>query len=167
MLKAIFIFVAIIHGLIHIMGFSKAYHVGNIPQIAKDISKPAGLLWLITVILLIVAVLLFLMKKECWPYIAAIAIVISQVLIMSVWKDPKFGTIANIIVLLVSIAAWGSVHFASKFKKDVKSYLLKANSIQTDLLTETHSFITTTPSKVPALLQCDKQTESEKYENCI
>ena len=136
MLKYIFAFIILIHGLIHFMGFAKAFGYGNITQITKQISRPAGLLWLVIAILFLVAVLLFLLKKETWPYIAITAVVISQILIITVWKDAKFGTIANVIVLLVAIAAWGSQHFESTFRNDVKSHLLKTNNIQTDLLTE-------------------------------
>ena len=136
MLKYIFAFIILIHGLIHFMGFAKAFGYGNITQLTKHISKPAALLWLIIAFLFLVAVLLFLLKKETWPYIAITAVVISQILIITVWKDAKFGTITNVIVLLVAIAAWGSQHFESTFRNDVKSHLLKTNNIQTDLLTE-------------------------------
>ena len=121
MLKYFFAFILFIHGLIHFTGFAKAYNYVNITQLTKYISKPAGVLWLITALLFIVAVLLFLLKKESWPYIAVIAAFISQILFIIVWKDAKFGSIANVIVT---------------FSKDVKSHLLKTSNIQTDLLTE-------------------------------
>ena len=136
MLKYIFAFIILTHGLIHFMGFAKAFGYGNITQLTKHISKPAGLLWLIIAFLFLVAVRLFLLKKETWPYIAITAVVISQILIITFWKDAKFGTITNVIVLLVAIAAWGSQHFESTFRNDLKSHLLKTNNIQTDLLTE-------------------------------
>jgi hypothetical protein len=137
MLKIILVFITVIHGLIHVMGFAKAYGYGNIAQLSKDISKPAGLLWLITAIVFMVAVLLFILKKESWPYVAVVAVVVSQILIITVWKDAKFGTIANVIVLFVAIAAWGSQQFESTFSNDVKSHLHKTSNIQADLLTET------------------------------
>ena len=136
MLKFLFALFMLVHGLIHYMGFAKAFGYGNITQLTKFISKPSGLLWLITAFLFIIAVLLLLLKNESWPYIAIIAAIISQVLIITVWKDAKFGTIANVIVLLVAIAAWGSQHFESTFRNDVKLNLVKTKSIQTNLLTE-------------------------------
>src|ERR1035437_6036 len=136
MLKYFFSFIILIHGLIHIMGFAKAFGYGNITQLTKDISKPAGSLWLITAILFIVAVLLFLLKKESWPYIAIIAAVISQILIITVWKDAKFGTILNIIILFVAIASWATYHFEMEFKADVKRHIAQTNFSNNDLLTE-------------------------------
>lgn len=126
----------LVHGLIHFMGFAKAYGFGNITQLTKYISKTNGLFWFFAAILFVVATVLFLLNKESWPYIAVISVVISQILIIIVWKDAKFGTIANIIILLVAIAAWGSEHFESTFRKDVKSHLLKTSTTQIDLLTD-------------------------------
>ena len=124
----------LVHGLIHFMGFAKAYGYGNITQLTKYISKTNGSLWLFVTILFVVATVLFLLKKESWTYIAITAVVISQILIISNWGDAKFGSITNIIILLVAIAAWGSQHYESTFRNDVKFHLLEAGTIQADLL---------------------------------
>ena len=145
MLKYFFAFILLIHGLIHFMGFAKAYNYGNITQITKYISKPLGALWLINAILFIVAVLLFLLKKESWSYIAIIAAVISQILIITVWKDAKFGTILNIIILFFAIASYSTYHFEMEFKADVKRHLAKTNFSNNDLLTETDIAMLPTP----------------------
>ncbi len=136
MLKYIFSFLMLIHGLIHFMGFAKAYSFGNITQLTKEISKANGLLWLATALFFIIATMLFLLKKDNWLYIVAIAAVISQILIVASWQDAKFGTIVNVIVMFVAIAAFSSQYFESIFHKDVKLNLLKTSSNQTDLLTE-------------------------------
>ncbi len=43
MIKYFFAAIILIHGLIHCMGFAKAFGYGNITQLSKDISKPSGL----------------------------------------------------------------------------------------------------------------------------
>jgi hypothetical protein len=136
MLKYIFAFVTLIHGLIHFMGFAKAYNYGNITQISKYISKSTGSIWFITAILFIIAVVLFFVKKESWAYFAIVAAVISQILIITVWKDAKFGTIINIIVLFVAIASLAIHHFEMGFKADVERHITQTNFINNDLLTE-------------------------------
>ncbi len=137
MLKYLFAFILLIHGLIHFMGFAKAYNYGNITQLTKDISKVNGLFWLFAAILFVVATLLFLLKKESWPYIATVAAVISQILIITVWKDAKFGSILNVIILFVAIASWATYHFEMGFKADVKRHIAETNFFKNDLLTET------------------------------
>jgi hypothetical protein len=136
MLKYILNFIILIHGLIHFIGFAKAFNCGNIPQITKEISKPFGLLWLGTAILFIVAAVLFLLKKDAWLLIGFLAVLVSQILISMVWNDAKFGSIANIIILVAIILNYGSYRFEKVYQKDVIQNLQRTNSIKKDLLTE-------------------------------
>jgi hypothetical protein len=103
MLKYIFAFIILIHGLIHFMGFAKAFGYGNITQLG-EVSKPMGSLWLITAFLFIIATVLLVLKKDAWLIMGVIAAILSQLLIISVWKDAKFGTVANLIILLTVIS---------------------------------------------------------------
>lgn len=123
MVKILLTFIILIHGLIHFMGFAKAYGYGNITQLTKEVSKPAGAFWFLTAFLFIIATILFLLKKEWWPIIGIIAAVLSQILIITAWKDAKFGTIANIIVLLVAIPAYGNFRFQKMATKEVNELL--------------------------------------------
>ena len=125
------------HGLIHFMGFAKAFNYGSITQLTKEISKPSGLLWLVTAFLFIATTILFLLKKDAWFVFALIAIIISQILIFTVWKDAKFGTIANVIILVAVVLSWGSYHFEKGYQQDVNANLQRTNMLKTDLLTET------------------------------
>ncbi|MFD2724656.1 DUF6920 family protein [Hyunsoonleella rubra] len=104
-----------IHGAIHLIGFVTAFYSTKTPMQVLGISKSIGTLWLITFILFMAVAPLFLTNKKWFP-LAFIAVGISQILIIMAWNDAKFGTIANIIILLVSISACGS----HKFNKMVK-----------------------------------------------
>jgi len=137
MLKYLFAFIMLVHGLIHFMGFAKAFNYGNITQISKEISKPSGLLWLLTAFLFIAATILFFVKKDAWIFVGFAAVIISQILIFTVWKDAKFGTIVNIIILTAAVLSWGSYHFEKGYQQDVKENLQRTNMSKTDLLTET------------------------------
>ncbi len=136
MLKYFFALIILLHGLIHFMGFAKAFGYGKITQLSKEISKPAGFLWFLAAILFVAATILFLLNKASWPFIAIVAVVISQLLIITVWKDAKFGTIANGLILIVAIAGWATQNFETRYINDVKANLLRTNTIQPDLLTE-------------------------------
>jgi hypothetical protein len=136
MVKYIFAVIILMHGLIHFMGFAKAFGYGNITQLTKDISKSAGLLWFAASVSFIVAAILFLLKKESWPVIAIAATIISQILIITVWKDAKFGTIANVLALFVATASWASYHFERQFKEDVKKHMTQSAFSSNDILTE-------------------------------
>src|SRR5688572_4995427 len=133
MLHYLFAFVVFLHGIIHCLGFAKAFHYDN--TLTKVISKPAGLVWLLTALLFATAAGLFLFKKENWPVVALIALVLSQTLIVTNWQDAKYGTIANVLILLVAVAAWGSIRFEKQYLNDINTHL-QHNNNQHDLLTE-------------------------------
>ncbi len=136
MLKYVFVFIVFMHGLIHFMGFAKAFGYGNITQLSKEISKPFGAVWLFTAFLFLAAVVLYFIKNDAWAIVAIIAVVISQILIITVWKDAKFGSIANVIILFVAISSWASFRFEKKFEADVKNLLAQTNLSKVDVLSE-------------------------------
>jgi len=106
-----------LHGLIHLMGFVSAFFSTTIEKQVLGISKPIGALWLVTFILFIISVAQFLDGKK-WFYVAFIAVILSQILIILAWKDAKLGTIANIIIVLVSISAYGMHRFHKMVKNE-------------------------------------------------
>ena len=136
MLKYLTPIILFAHGFIHIIGFAKAFNYANVTQLTKEISKPNGMLWLLTATLFTVAGVLCLLKKESWVYLAFIAIVSSQVLIIYVWQDAKFGTVLNVIILLVAIASWSTYFFEWKFKADAKNGIEQTNIAGNTLLTD-------------------------------
>ncbi len=136
MLKTIFIFVTILHGLIHFLGFAKAFNYGNITQLTKEISKPMGVLWLITAFLFLFCMILYIFKKDNWVYFAFVAVIFSQILIINSWQDAKFGTIINLLVLVVAIIGLFQMKFKSEYKKEVKIGLAESNNLPNKMLTE-------------------------------
>lgn len=136
MLKYLFPLILFIHGLLHLIGFAKAFNHGKVTQLTKAISRPMGSLWLFTALLLFVTALLLIMRNEGWAYIAILSVVISQVLIITVWKDAKFGTVLNIIIILVAIASSATYRFEMAFKSDVKRHMDETNFTSTEILRE-------------------------------
>ncbi len=103
-------FVLTVHALIHLMGFAKAFGFAALPQLVIPISRPMGLLWLLaTLLLLTAAVALWAAPRAFW-ILGAAGLVVSQGVIVASWGDARFGTLANVVVL-VAVAygafAWG------------------------------------------------------------
>ena len=111
MLRYIFAFILLIHGLIHLLGFTKAFKLARVDQLSLPISKFAGLWWLLACILILVTLVAFSLQKEAWWMIGLAAILVSQTLIFAAWQDANFGTIANVLILIVCIIAYGSWSF--------------------------------------------------------
>lgn len=117
----------LIHGSIHFLGFLKAFQLRDIKALNSEITKPLGLLWLLTGCLFLIVTSSYFLKKDWWFYIAFIAIITSQTLIIVTWKDARFGTSINLIILLVSTAAFGNYKF-QKMVNHESSQLLHSST---------------------------------------
>ena len=126
-----------VHGLIHLMGFAKAFQLAEMEQLVKPISKTSGVIWLTATVLFLVTLTLFVLKSDKWWYVGLLAVVVSQALIIGSWSDAKWGTIANLIILIpVFIAFMGSLPSAFKniYRMEVENSL--QSSDEDDLLEE-------------------------------
>jgi hypothetical protein len=113
-MKYIFSALIFLHGAIHLMGFAKAFGYAPIENIHSAISKTSGVFWLLACVLFLAAGIALLAKVDKWYLVSFIAVLLSTFLIISVWNDAKFGTVANMIILagtvfpvLDAIAKWG------------------------------------------------------------
>lgn len=128
------------------MGFSKAYGFGTF-QLTNEISKPMGMIWLITCLLFLLSAALFIFRKDIWWAPSLIAILLSQFLIYINWGDAKFGTIANIIILIISIIGYGTWNFRANFKNEVIKSLNQTDPESISLLTESDISLLPEPVK--------------------
>jgi len=128
MIKTIFASVIAVHGLIHLMGFLKAFQLAEITQLTQTIPKSIGLLWLISALLFITAAAIFLLKYDWWWMIAVPALVLSQVLIIMYWQDAKFGTIVNVIILVGIVIGYGTWSFNTMEKNELETFVTPAIS---------------------------------------
>ena len=133
MIRIIFSFIIILHGLIHLSGFVKEWKLIQVKQLTGEtlislsggLSETVGILWLTACLLFILSGVAYLLGKGWWWMVAVIAIVISQILIIIYWKDAKFGTIANFIILIACVLSYGSWSFDRMVKDELKSFLSK------------------------------------------
>lgn len=120
MLRVFVLIVILVHGLIHLMGFLKAFQMAKLEQLTLPISRTLGLIWLLAAILFVIVWILYIWNVTVWWSIAWLAIVVSQVLIVLFWKDAWLGTLANIILLLPSIVAWGTWNFNRSVEHELR-----------------------------------------------
>jgi hypothetical protein len=130
------LFILFIHGLIHLMGFSKAFGYRNFTQLKKEISKAIGVLWFFAALLFVLTTIMLPFMEELWWISGAAAIVISQFLIFTSWHDAKFGTIANVTFLVVVIIGYRTWSFNNTYKTEVLESLTHAASMEDSILTE-------------------------------
>ncbi|MBK8504752.1 MAG: hypothetical protein IPL46_22605 [Saprospiraceae bacterium] len=139
--------IIVIHGLIHLMGFAKAFGYAELPQITRYLSKGMGILWLLTTLFFLITAISFVLRKDFWWMSGLIAVILSQTLIFLSWESSKFGSIANIIILLSCLVGYSTTSFKRTYQHDV-SQILSSN------LTPTEEILTEKDIKdLPALVQ--------------
>jgi hypothetical protein len=135
-MKWFFFIIVILHGLIHILGFLKAFQFAEISQLIQPISKPSGILWLASLLLLVVSSIQFIGNSEVWWVAALAGVIVSQILIITFWHDAKFGTIPNTIILIVAIIAFADWNFTREVKNEIVEMFAKNPPATNRTLTE-------------------------------
>lgn len=129
LLRILFVLLLSMHGVIHLLGTAKAFDWADISQLRSPVSVTFGFLWMLASILLIVSAITFALRTPWWWFVALPALILSQWLIVTVWTDAKFGSIANVIILFPLIIAArdaGASSFSSRFARDRAALLVHA-----------------------------------------
>lgn len=136
-LRLLLVLVIALHGLIHLLGFAKAFKFAEVSQLTQEISRPAGLAWLLCALLFAGAGALLVFRQPSWWWVALPALLVSQALVFAFWSDAKFGAIANLIILLPVLAAAAEAlpgSYGSRFEAAARVGL--ARQAETLLVTE-------------------------------
>lgn len=119
----------VLHGLIHLIGFVKAFGLATISRLTQPITQPMGLVWLGACLLFIYGgISCFIKNPLCWVAIGT-GIMISQTLIGIYWQDTKAGTFINILLLPVLLTNFGVWNFQKKVGQTVE-ILLNSSPLQ-------------------------------------
>ncbi|MBL0740495.1 DUF6544 family protein [Chryseolinea lacunae] len=134
MLRLLFPGLLVIHGLIHLMGFSKEWNLGP-PMLLKGkshfapagpLAKFFGFLWLLVCILLVGAATLYRMNVGWYGLVALVGVGLSQTLIVFYWQDVKYGTFFNIILAVIIVLKMAHTQFDEKTEVEIS--VLKKNA---------------------------------------
>ena len=105
--KLVVVGLLVLHGLIHLMGFVKEWHLADIKTLSDQTlvplsaitSRVLGVGWLAASVLLVGAAVALLARIEKWWIPALIGIGLSQALIVLWWNDARVGTVANVLLV--------------------------------------------------------------------
>lgn len=125
-----------IHGMIHLFGFLKAFGLSEFNAIAQPVSKPLGILWLLAFILFAGSAILVNTHTNSWWILTAIAVLLSQFLIISFWTDARFGTIINLIILVFALFAYSSYSFKKKVNRETEQMFSKMTASNETIVSE-------------------------------
>jgi hypothetical protein len=117
-----FAIVLVVHGLIHVLGFVKAFGLADLPQLTQPVSPSLGVLWLLGALLFLAAAVALFAWPRGWWAIGACAIVVSMFVIVPSWTDAKFGVLGNLVALIgvvFGFLAQGPVSLRAAYEGDV------------------------------------------------
>lgn len=115
-MKIIYLVLVVLHGLIHFMGPAKAMGWGEHVPLNAPISRPIGLLWLIAALCTLGYAFLFGWKVPAAWMLGLVAVILSQMLIIKYWSDARFGSIINVVILIVVLFSCGEWQFQRQSK---------------------------------------------------
>lgn len=150
-MKVLFLILIIVHALIHILAFLKAFDLAELKEFTSPVSKPMGLIWLLTLVLLTLTAILFLINHPNWWIWGIIGAVLSQILIFQFWSEAKFGSIPNLVIILVSIVGYAQSNFEKMVNQEI-AFIKKESSIQ-DKKTITSEMIVDLPYPIKNWLE--------------
>jgi uncharacterized membrane protein YphA (DoxX/SURF4 family) len=125
-MRWLFLGVLTLHGFIHFLGFAKAFGLMELPQLGQAISRGPGVAWLAAGAMHLVGAVLLLAGSRHWWVAGFLAVLVSQIVIISSWQDAKFGTVANLIILAgvaYGFASSGPLSFSSEYRREVAGRL--------------------------------------------
>jgi hypothetical protein len=96
----VFAVLLIVHGLIHLLGFAKAFRLAALQQLTQPISPLFGLLWLAASLLFIATALSLVVWPRWWWGLGLVAVCASMLAISQSWTDARVGALANLVVLV-------------------------------------------------------------------
>ena len=128
-MRWVVVVVLMLHGLIHLLGFAKAFDLAEMSHLSQPIGRSMGLVWIIASVLMVAASVAFVAAPRWFWLVGACALVLSQSAIFASWSDAKFGALANLFLLLAvafRFASHGPISLREEFADTVRAGLAQA-----------------------------------------
>jgi hypothetical protein len=135
-MKFLLAFIIFIHGLFHFVGFAHAYGYGNVTYLPAEIFPPMGISWLLAGTIFIIAALLVLLNKNYWGVMALAGVLLSEMLIISVWQQAYLGSLLNLLIVIPAFLNIGYYNFESSYLEDVRENLSRTAGMAEDMLND-------------------------------
>ena len=164
-MRTAFIILIVIHGVIHLFGFLKAFNLAEFNAIAQPITKPLGIVWLAAFVIFLATLFLFWTQYDYWWIIGIVGVILSQFLIIVYWQDAKFGTILNVVILAAIIVAYSDWSFARKVQDETAQMLANSSISQQSMVLVSEPMISDLPSIVQKWLVNSGVVGKERIQN--
>ena len=134
-MRTAFLTLLIVHAAIHLMWFAHSLGWVNLSYFQKDIPGMVGFSWLLAAGFFLWSALQLGRRRPKWFLPALIAVLLSQMWIFSAWEDTKYGSFANLFVMVGILVGYAKWAFEERFRSEAESLLEYAGRDQR-ILTE-------------------------------
>ncbi|HOK03414.1 MAG TPA: hypothetical protein PLD85_13115, partial [Spirochaetota bacterium] len=135
-MRYLFLGIIFIHGLIHLLGFIHGSGLGEVKGLTIPVSKSMAFLWLIASFLVIIyGIAYFADCRYNWLF-GFFAFVLSQLLIIIYWKDAKFGTIPNAVIIILSIISYGYFNFQNLVQQETIRLISQVKTLDNKVVSQ-------------------------------
>ena len=125
-MRWIFVVVIAIHGLIHLLGAAKGLGVADVPQLTTPIGRGMGIVWLSASLLMLASLAAWLAAPRLFWIAGAVALAVSELAIVTSWHDARFGTIANVVLVVAVVYSFltvGPTSFRAEYEQAIRDGL--------------------------------------------
>ena len=122
MIRVGFSVIVLLHALLHGLGVAKAFDLVSLEQLQQPVSRPMGVLWGVAGVTLLASVAASVVAPTLWGIICILGVVLSQLVIITSWRDARYGTFVNVVVALgavYGVASQGPTSFRVEYERHV------------------------------------------------
>lgn len=130
-MKYLLALLLLLHGAVHFMGWAKGLGLAKVAELQMDIGRGAAWLWGIAGLLLIAAGAAYFSRLAWWWMPGMLGVLLSQALIIAFWQDARYGTLANLLLLLPLLSGYGQWQFGRQTEQAQTELLQAAQSVNT------------------------------------
>ena len=129
----------VFHGLIHGMGFAKAFGYADLSGITQPISPVMARAWQAAGWLFVAAAVAIYAAPNMWWVLGLCAVAMSMIAMLPSWRDATFGAAANglaIAGVIFGVLAYGPASLRATYERDVNASLVRATANAHRVVTE-------------------------------
>lgn len=112
------------HGALHFLGVAKAFGLAEMSDLQTPMTPRDGVFWLAAGLLLLSAAVMLRVEPRYWWALALPGVLLSQWLIVGAWADARWGTLANVLIVLPLLVAAADARpgsLRSRFVRDASA----------------------------------------------
>ena len=145
-MRSAFLILLILHAFIHLLWFAHSFGWVNLPYFSKDIPGMVGFSWFLAALLFLWSAYKLARQNAKWFLSGLSGVLLSQMWIFSAWGDTKYGSFANLLVLVGTMVGFAKWEFESRYRQDVTG-VFENSKFSNRILTEEDLY------PLPALLR--------------